>query len=331
MLRDLAYAAFHCSSLRALAASTSFCETKRELTTPDEIEGMASSSAMGGDDDASLRRGCLDLLIPRSAAFRTWLTTPQHGPVRLSQIPANRRQPGANRSIMSRPGARSSPDPVRYNCLCALLSAERLILCAAAWAKDEPPSPTDSHLELPPTLGGTYGLPDARRSDLSQNSSAGPSGEHRWFPFTRRRPLLPSSEVFGAEPSSIRLERRPTVHVGFSHREDRSPALGEKSFEQVPSRSPDRGLRIALPTTPAPPFTLSHGRTPGWDSPWTARPLESFPHLSAYEQLHNGDSSEEQGSTGLWPRTRKRARAYLLNNTYAPLVRHTLMDCAEAH
>ena len=59
MLRDLAYAAFHCSSLRALAASTSFCETKREPTTPDEIEGMASSSAMGGDDDASLRRALI--------------------------------------------------------------------------------------------------------------------------------------------------------------------------------------------------------------------------------------------------------------------------------
>jgi hypothetical protein len=70
------------------------------------------------------------LLIPRSAAFRTWLTTPQHGPVRLLQIPTNRRQPGENRSTMPRPGARSSQDPVRYYCRCALLSAERLILCA---------------------------------------------------------------------------------------------------------------------------------------------------------------------------------------------------------
>jgi hypothetical protein len=199
-------------------------------------------------------------------------------------------------------------------------------VCPTAWAKNEPPSPTDSHLELPPSLGGTYGLPDARRSDLSQNSTAGPSGEQRWFPFTRRRPTL-SSEVFGAEPS---LERRPTI-LGFTHRQDRSPPLGEKSFEQAPSRSPDRGLRIALPTTPAPPFTLSHGRTPGWDSPWTARPLESFPHLNVYEQLQNGDSSEEQGSTGSWSRARKRARVYLLNNTYVPLVKHTLMDLAEAH
>ncbi len=45
-LRYLAYAAFHCSSLRALAASTSDCEMKREPTTPVEIEGMASSAMM---------------------------------------------------------------------------------------------------------------------------------------------------------------------------------------------------------------------------------------------------------------------------------------------
>jgi hypothetical protein len=215
--------------------------------------------------------------------------------------------------------------------LCPLFCRTSNFVCPTAWAKNEPPSPTDSHLELPQSLGGTYGLPDARRSDLSQNSSAGPSGEQRWFPFTRRRPTVLSPEVFGAEPSFNRLERRPTIHVGFTHREDRSTALGEKSFEQAPSRSPDRGLRIALPTTTVPPFTLSHGRTPGWDSPWTARPLETFPHQNVYEQLQNGDSSEEQGSTGLWPRARKRARVYLLNNTYVPLVKHTLMDLAEAH
>jgi hypothetical protein len=45
-LRHLAYAAFHCSSLRALAVSTSDCVTKREPTTPDEIEGIASSAMM---------------------------------------------------------------------------------------------------------------------------------------------------------------------------------------------------------------------------------------------------------------------------------------------
>jgi hypothetical protein len=45
-LKHLAYAAFHCSSLRALAESTSDCETKREPTAPVEIEGIASSAMM---------------------------------------------------------------------------------------------------------------------------------------------------------------------------------------------------------------------------------------------------------------------------------------------
>ena len=206
--------------------------------------------------------------------------------------------------------------------------------CCAAWAKDEPPSPTGSHHESP-SPGGSDGPSDAHRSDASQNSSAGPSGEHRWFPFTRRRPMLPSSDVFGAEPSLTRHERRPTIiSLGFSHRDDRSLAPGEKSPERASSRTleRDRGLRITLPTTPATPYTLPQNRAPGWDSPWAARPLESFSHRNIYEQLQNGESAEEQpvedSTTAFerwWPRARKRARAYLLNNTYVPLVKHTLL------
>jgi hypothetical protein len=201
-----------------------------------------------------------------------------------------------------------------------------------AWAKDEPPSPTDSHHE-PPSPRDSYGISDVYRSDMSQHSSsAGPSGEHRWFPFTRRRPILPSSsEVFGIEPSLTRLERRPTISLGFHLRDDRSLEPGKKSPEQTTSRTLDRGFRVALPTTPAAPYTLPQSRTPGWDSPWAARPLESFSHRNIYEQLQNGESAEEQpvgDSTtngSWWPRARKRARTYLLNNTYVPLVRHTLL------
>lgn len=40
----LAYAAFHCSSRRALAVSRSVWETKREPTEPVEMEGIASSA-----------------------------------------------------------------------------------------------------------------------------------------------------------------------------------------------------------------------------------------------------------------------------------------------
>lgn len=203
------------------------------------------------------------------------------------------------------------------------------IVTRPPWAKDEPPSPTDSHHELP-TPRGSYGPSDAHRSDMSQHSSAGPSGEHRWFPFTRRRSILPSSEVFGAEPSLTRIERRPTISLGFHHRDDRSLEPGNRSPEQATARTLDRGFRMALPTTPAAPYTpytLPQSRTPGWDSPWAARPLESFSHRNIYEQLQNGESAEEQPvedptatNGSWWPRARKRARAYLLNNTYVPLL-----------
>ena len=139
--------------------------------------------------------------------------------------------------------------------------------------------------------------------------------------------MLPSSEVFGAEPSPTRLERRPTISLGFHHRDDRSLASGDRSPERAFSRTLDRGFRIALPTSPAAPYTLPQIRTPGWDSPWSARPLESFPPWNTYERLQNGESAEDSTTTNgrWWPRARKRARAYLLNNTYVPLVKHTLL------
>ncbi|KAH9985407.1 hypothetical protein BJV74DRAFT_847026 [Russula compacta] len=199
------------------------------------------------------------------------------------------------------------------------------------WAKDEPPSPTDSHHE-PPSPGGSHGLSDARLPDVVSPHSAGPSGEHRWFPFTRRFPVL-ASELFGADPSATRLEKRPTILVpsptstGFARREDGSPRrLGEKSPEQAGAPTRDQSLRITMPATPSTPYTLSHSRTPGWDSPWVARPLESLSHRNIYEQLQNGGSIEDQPldvattNENWWPRTRKRARAYLLNNTYVPLL-----------
>ena len=234
---------------------------------------------------------------------------------------------------MPRPGARSSQDPVRYIISSITKSRADLSLFCAAWAKDEPPSPTDSYHELP-SPRGSYVPSDAHRSDMSQHSSAGPSGEHRWFPFTRRRPMLPPPEMFGAEPSLTRLERRPTISLGFHHRDDRSLEQGDKGPEQgTSSRTLDRGFRLRLPTTPAAPYTLPQSRTtPGWDSPWAARSLESFSHRNIYEQLQNGESAEEQpvedsttANVSWWPRARKRARAYLLNNTYVPLVNHTLL------
>ena len=130
--------------------------------------------------------------------------------------------------------------------------------------------------------------------------------------------------------STSRLEEKPTtLTTGPSGLPDGgvcSPIPELKSPEQSRARARDWGLRINLPSPPATPHALTRSRTPGWDSPWVPRPLESLSHRNIYEQLQNGGSVEEQqpGSSvteeNWWPRARKRARAYLLTNTYVPLV-----------
>ncbi|KAN0135751.1 hypothetical protein V8E53_006642 [Lactarius tabidus] len=195
------------------------------------------------------------------------------------------------------------------------------------WAKDEPPSPTDSHHALP-SPGGSRGQSEARRSDIAlhDDSSGGPSdvGEHRWFPFTRRRSTL------APEGSTSRLEEKPaTLTMSPSELPVGgvcTPIPEVKSPEPSRSRARDWGLRLTLPSPPATPHALTRSRTPGWDSPWVPRPLESLSHRNIYEQLQNGGSIEEPqpGSSvtekNWWLRARKRARAYLLTNTYVPLL-----------
>jgi hypothetical protein len=207
---------------------------------------------------------------------------------------------------------------------------DRFFLFTTAWAKDEPPSPTDSH-HPPSSPGGSRGQSEARRSEVPSHddSSTGPSGEveHRWFPFTRRRPTIAPE----GSASASRVEEKPvTVTTSPSGLPDGgvcSPIPVAKSPEQSRSRTRDWGLRIAMPSPPATPHAPTRSRTPGWDSPWAARPLESLSHRNIYEQLQNGGSIEEQqpdssiNDESWWPRARKRARAYLLTNTYVPLVK----------
>jgi len=159
---------------------------------------------------------------------------------------------------------------------------------------------------------------------------------------------MPGSELFGAEPSpppTVRLEKRssilrsPSLIAGFARRgEDHGPVpVGGRNQEQASTspRARDRSLRIAMPTTPAIPYTLSQSRSPGWDSPWVAKPFESLSRRNISETLQNGGTPDDQSPNGgygydpndsWWPRTRKRARTYLLNNTYVPLVKHASVE-----
>ena len=86
-----------------------------------------------------------------------------------------------------------------------------------------------------------------------------------------------------------------------------------------------------MPTTPAVLYTLLQSQSLGWDSPWVAKPFELLSRRNITETLQNGGTPDDQSPNGgydsdpndsWWPRTRKRARTYLLNNTYVPLVKH---------
>jgi len=145
---------------------------------------------------------------------------------------------------------------------------------------------------------------------------------------------MPPSEMPRGDSPPIRPERRSSIfrsssiNAGFARREDFGPARGEKGQELGPSLTRNRGLRIALPPAPAYTHTLSHSRTPGWESPWVPRSFGSMSRENVYEQLQNGGAvegrplqvDETANNENWWPRTRKRARVYLLNNTYVPLL-----------
>jgi hypothetical protein len=79
----------------------------------------------------------------------------------------------------------------------------------------------------------------------------------------------------------------------------------------------DWGLTIDLPPPPTASFTLAQSRTPGWDSPWTARAARND-HSQA-QDLFGYDEDEDEKLTR-WSARKKRLRRFVLTNTYVPLL-----------
>ncbi|KAI0034287.1 hypothetical protein K488DRAFT_23144, partial [Vararia minispora EC-137] len=73
------------------------------------------------------------------------------------------------------------------------------------------------------------------------------------------------------------------------------------------------GLRVTLPQ-PVASNTLAQNRTPGWESPWVPRIPGPFGGQS------RSGTSEKAQELSRWKFFKKRARRYLLNNVYAPLL-----------
>lgn len=197
----------------------------------------------------------------------------------------------------------------------------RFLCFFAAWARDEPPSPTDPHDFLSPPSHESFRRP----SDVASYQSSDP-GPSRWWTFTLPRPQRISTldrDALGEVKHDLRgnlLKDRQN-----SKRSGSGDNTTIRNTEPKENAHNGWGLHVDLPRTPARPFTLSHSQTPGWDTPWSARPPASATRPSgncdAYDQIGMEEQQPvEEGKQTPWRQRKKMLRGFLLTNSYVPLV-----------
>ncbi|KAJ7487718.1 hypothetical protein B0H11DRAFT_2014576 [Mycena galericulata] len=195
------------------------------------------------------------------------------------------------------------------------------VITTPPWAKDEPPSPTDEEQHFIDTHHATESRPSVVASFQSAYASDSAS---RWWAFTRPRGA--------SEPSPEQLDTlspKPD-RKGVSFK-DRSISWRDGTFPRRVRQQSRAGtinrnwnLSITLPTPPAASFTLQHNVTPGWDVPWTSRVGAQGPagrHNSEDSDFTEDDSPvDPHKNYTVWGWRRKRLRAFILSNTYVPLL-----------
>jgi hypothetical protein len=185
-----------------------------------------------------------------------------------------------------------------------------------AWARDEPPSPTE--------LIGSTSQPTESRVifDTSSFQSNCPTSNptSRWWSFTLRS----RQESFGLLPHSIKPERKSVRDISLACLPPSSSmhegyTFIRKDKEKEPYLPQ---LQVSVPTSSQ---TVT---TPGWDIPWSSPsqpsaqdPLPQFRGGSPY-------GSEQVVTTNLskWGRRKKQIRTFIIANTYAPLVRLSIIS-----
>ena len=186
---------------------------------------------------------------------------------------------------------------------------------------------------------------DSRPSDVLSYQSSIPDdpGPSRWWAFTRHRPNSPSQSTpltgHQASRRPLREWERSLSIPWLSRSQQGSPSIPpanppssfqKQEEEQSDTIIPADPLHVDIPPPPTTPYTIAQNTTPGWDSPWSARPLgdnprafnrsaERVPQLTPVDE----HTSEKTKTASTWARRRKRVRAYMLYNPYVPLVRRS--------
>lgn len=242
-------------------------------------------------------------------------------------------------------------------------STIRPVVTSPPWAKDEPDSPQDETQAASAIFDRTRpsGSPTAgiapTVSDLSLGHGSSLNSNHLW------KFLLPHVKLSRQSNSSSSVDLNNINIANNKHNTDDSPSSSVPNRPILPrlinstkrfSRSPNvseepttvttatltttttsgstsregrSALRLELPVPPEPPFTVSHTKTPGWDTPWTPRAqnnpftrrddLENnAPYMSRTKENGEDHHIDRSHSKPL----RKRIRHYLLHNNSVPLV-----------
>ena len=178
----------------------------------------------------------------------------------------------------------------------------------AAWAQDEPPSPTEPSDEI--DRFGHRSIVTTRQSDLASSSRSSFDGlarssdnRSRWWTFVRPR------------ERSVKYDWR-----GFDTMDHNQPPTDDRQSQYLVSLREKRSDESPAPrsTDPSPaPFGPARSKTLGRDSPRRARNEgedESRGHY-AHMDIESGEKST------LARPTKNRFRAFILSNIYVPLVR----------
>lgn len=251
----------------------------------------------------------------------------------------------------------SSHRPV---CPCSL-NFSLISYAFAAWARDEPESPTEQFLQLPPSASAHsfHARPSQSTADASgsQLDSTGPNSETplapqeegpSWWTFTRKGrqegpPALQSSStrlnwpVLNGRANEkrkrpMRERARSTWLAGTLRSSSKDTPADEEAAPHDNDDADDNprywGLRLPLPAAD-PSFTLAHSHTPGWDTPWS--PRGGANRHTSYMGAGGPHAMEEEEEVehkegpdkprSKWYHRRKRIRSYVLINPYVPLVR----------
>ena len=188
-----------------------------------------------------------------------------------------------------------------------------------AWARDEPPSPKE---QIGSTTQGVR-LTESRLSDTSGSSLRSnllPSKPaSQWWTFTSQT----RQEPFALLPHSTKPEKKSLRDIWLST--SSSMREGSTFIRRDKEKEPDPflpHLRASVPTSAQLPTTVtpSHTVAHGWDTPWTSQPSAQGP-LPHFRRGSLYESDQELGTTNHEHLLRKRIRAFILSNTYVPLVR----------